>query len=71
MRKEEGHVLRRALDFEVEDQRKRMRRKRKWKKQIEVESVKVDMSPEDAFCRLKCIVGINPILLALIRLILG
>ena len=32
-----GHVLRRALDFEVEGQRMRGRPKRTWKKQVEKE----------------------------------
>ena len=30
-----GHVLRRALDFEVEGQRKKGRPKRTWKKRVE------------------------------------
>ena len=51
--REDGHVLRRALDFEVESQRKKGRPKRTWKKQMEVESVKVDLSREDALCRSK------------------
>ena len=32
LRREDGHVLRRALDFEVDDQRKKFRLKRTWKK---------------------------------------
>ena len=35
MRREDGHVMRRALDFEVEGQRKKGRPKRTWKKQVE------------------------------------
>ena len=31
LRREEGHVLRRALDFEVDGQRKKRRLKRTWK----------------------------------------
>ena len=39
--RERVHVLRRALDFEVEGQRKKERQKRTWKRQVEEESVKV------------------------------
>ena len=38
-----SHVLRRALDFEVEGQRKKGKAKRTWKKQVEEESVKVGL----------------------------
>ena len=41
LRKEDGHILRRALNFEVECQRKKGRPKRTWKKQVEEESMKV------------------------------
>ena len=41
LRKYDGHVLRRVLDFEVQGQRKKGRPKRTWKKQVEEESVKV------------------------------
>ena len=41
LRREDGHVLRRALDFVVEGQRKIGRLKRTWRKQVEEESVKV------------------------------
>ena len=43
LRREDGHVLRRALDFEVEGQRKKGRSKRMWEKQVEEESVKVGL----------------------------
>ena len=33
--REDGHVLRKALDFEVEGQRKNGRPKRMWTKQVE------------------------------------
>ena len=41
LRREDGHVLRRALDFEFEGQRNIGRLKRTWKKPDEEESVKV------------------------------
>ena len=44
LRREYGHVLRRALDFEVEGQRKKGRSKRTWKKQVGEESMKVGLS---------------------------
>ena len=50
LRREDGHVLRRALDFEVEGQRKKGKLKRAWKKQVEEENVKVGLSREDALC---------------------
>ena len=42
LRREDGHVLR-ALDFEVEGQRKKERPKRTWKMLIKEESVKVGL----------------------------
>ena len=59
--REDGHVLRRALDFEVEGERKKGRPKRTRKKQAEEESVKVGMRREDTLCRSKRSVGINQI----------
>ena len=40
LRREDDHVLRWALDFEVESQRKKERPFLTWKKQVEEESVK-------------------------------
>ena len=53
LRREDGHVLRRALDFEVEGQRKKVRPKRKWNRQVEEESMKVGLRRKDALCRSK------------------
>ena len=50
LRREDGHVLRKELDFEVEGQMKNGRLRRTWKKQVEEESVKVCMRREDALC---------------------
>ena len=47
LRREYGHVLRRTLHFEVEGQWKKGRLKRKWKEQVEKESVKVGLRRED------------------------
>ena len=43
LRREDGHVFRRALDFEVEGQRKKGRMKSTWNRKVEEESVKVGL----------------------------
>ena len=48
LRREDDHILRRALDFEVEGQRKKGRQKKTWEKQVVEESVKVGLRREDA-----------------------
>ena len=50
MLRADGHVLRRALDFEVEGQKKKGRPKRTWKRQVEEESSKVGLRRKDALC---------------------
>ena len=49
--REDGHFLRRALDFKVEGLLKKGRLIRKWKKQVEEERVKVGLRRENVFCR--------------------
>ena len=61
LRREDGHVLRRALDLEVDGQRKKGRPKRTWKKQVEEESMKVGLRMENELCRLKRSAGVNKI----------
>ena len=61
LRREDGHVLRRALDLEAEGQRKKGRPKRSWKREIDEESVKVGLRRNDALCRSKWSVGVNKI----------
>ena len=61
LRRKDGHVLRRALHFEVEGQRKNVRSKRTCKKKDEEESVKVGLRREDALCRSKWGIGVNNI----------
>ena len=51
LRREDGHVFRRALDVEVERQREKWRLRRTSKKQVEEESVKVGLRREDSLCR--------------------
>ena len=48
LRREGGHVLRRALDFEVEGQRKKGRSKRTWKKRVKEEIFMIDLRMDDA-----------------------
>ena len=48
LRREDGHVMRRALDFQVVGQRKKGRLKRRWKNQVEEESAMVCLRREDA-----------------------
>ena len=50
LKREDGHVLRRALDFKFEGQRKKGRPKRTWKKQVEEESMKVGLRRGNVFC---------------------
>ena len=50
LRREDSHVLRKALDFEVVGQRKKGRPKRTWQKQVEEESVNVGLRREDVLC---------------------
>ena len=48
--REDGHVLRRTLDFEVDVQSKKGKLERTWIKQVEHERVKVGLRREDALC---------------------
>ena len=62
LRREDGQVLRSALDFEVEGERKNGRPKRTCNRQVEEESVKAGLRRrEDEFCRYKWNVGVNKI----------
>ena len=61
LRREYGNVLRRALDFEVDGQRKKGRPKRSRKRQVEEGCVKIGLRREDALCRSMCSVGVNQI----------
>ena len=61
LRRENGHVMRRALDFEIKGQRRKGRLKRTWKKQIKEESVKAGLRRGDALCRSRWGVDTNQI----------
>ena len=64
--REDSHVLRRALYFEVEGQRKKGSSSRTWKKQDEEESMKVGLRREHTLCHSKWNVGVNNIAAGLI-----
>ena len=51
LRRDGGHVLRKALEFEVKGKRKGGRPKNKWKMQVEKESKSVGLGKEDALNR--------------------
>ena len=59
LRREDGHVLKRAFDIEFEGQRKRVKLKRTWKKLVEEESVKVGLNMEGDVCRSEWSVRVN------------
>lgn len=61
LRRHEGHVLRRALEFEVVGPRKRGRPKKMWRKQVEEESRRVGMKIEDALNRARWRRGVREI----------
>ena len=61
LRREDGDVLRRVLDLEVEVQRKKDIPNGTWKKQVEDESVKIGLRKDDSLCRTKWSVGLNRI----------
>ena len=61
LRREDGHILRWALDFEVEGQRKNGSPKGIWKKQVEEESMRVGLRRKDALCHSKWSVFVNKI----------
>ena len=61
LRREDGHVLRRALDLEIEAEWKKGRPKRTRKRLVEEESMKVGLRREDALCRSTWSVLVNNI----------
>ena len=48
LRRKDGHVLKRAFDFEVEGHRKKGRPMSSWKRQVDDESVMVILRIKDA-----------------------
>ena len=48
LRRDDGHVLRKALEFEVKGKRKRGQTKKMWKMQVEKEKKSVGLEKKDA-----------------------
>ena len=62
LRKDDGHVLRKALEFEVRGKRKRERPKKTWKMQVEKESKsRKGLEKKDAMNRARWRVGVREI----------
>ena len=61
LRRDDGHVLRKALELEVKGKRKRGRPKKTWKTQEEKESKSVGLEKEDALNRARWKVGVGEI----------
>ena len=61
LRRDDGHVLRKALEFEVKGKGKRGRTKKMWKMQVEKESKSVGLEKKDAMNRARWRVGVGKI----------
>ena len=61
LRRHDGHILRKALEFEVRGKRKRGRPKKTWKTQMEKESKSVGMEKKEAMNRVRWRVGVREI----------
>ena len=61
LRRDDGHVLRKALEFEVKGKRKRGRPKKTWKTQVEKERKSVGLEKKDVMNRARWRVGVRKI----------
>ena len=62
LRRDDGHVLRKALEFEVKGKRKqRGRLKKTWKTHVEKENKSANLEKEDALNRARWRVGVGEI----------
>ena len=61
LRRDDGHVLRRALELEVSGPRKRGRPKKTWKMQVEEDRKRAGMGIQDALNRIKWREGVRAI----------
>ena len=61
LRRDDGDVLRKALEFEVKGKRKRGRPKKTWKTQVEKASKSVGLEKKDAMNRARWRVGVRKI----------
>ena len=61
LRRDDGHVLRKALEFEVKGKRKLGRLRKTWRSQVEKESKSVGLKKEDAKNQARWRVGVGEI----------
>ena len=61
LRRDDGHVMRKGLEFEVRSKRKRGRPKKTWKVRVEKESESVGLEKKDAISRSRWRVGVREI----------
>ena len=61
MRRDDGHILRKALEFEVRGKRKPGRPKKTWKMQLEKESKSVGFEKKDTMNRARWRMGVREI----------
>ena len=61
LRRDDGHVLRKALEFEVKGKRKQGQPRKTWRLQVEKESKSVGLKKEDAKNRARWRVGVGKI----------
>ena len=59
LRRDDGHTLRKALEFKVRGKRKPGRPKKTWKMQVEKESKSVGLEKKDAMNRVRCMISAN------------
>ena len=59
LRRDDGHVLRKVLEFEVRGKSKQGRPKKTWKMQVEKESKSVGLEKKDAMNRARWRVGVR------------
>ena len=59
--RDDGHVLRKAMEFEVKGKRKREPPKKTWKMPVDKESESVGLEKEDAMNRVRWKVGVREI----------
>ena len=61
LRRDDGHVLRKALEFVVRGKRKRGRPKKTWKTQVEKKSKSVGFEKKDTMNRVRWRMGVREI----------
>ena len=61
LRRDGGHILRKALEFEVRGKRKPGRPKKTWKMQVEKESKSIGLEKKDAMNRARWRMGVREI----------